>query len=194
MKRIGKQSPSRVGFADLYLERYGSGPLEILPKPDPDLFLIVTIPAFKEPDLSSSLLSLISCDPPGVKWEILININYPENSDETVVVISQQSLTACQQLSKSLNRDDLQIHCLWNPDMPRRHAGVGLARKKAMDQAIYRFNTIGQPNGVIVSFDADSRCDKGYLRSIANFYLQNPGVRTANIYYEHPQHGDMPPG
>ncbi|TSA38647.1 MAG: hypothetical protein D4R64_02400 [Porphyromonadaceae bacterium] len=193
MNSIGKQARSKIGFADLYLERYGSGSAGGLPEPDPDLFLIVTIPAFKEPDLAGSLLSLLACDPPGVKWEILININYPENSGSEVVDISHQSLADAQQLSKGLARSDVRILCLWNPDMPARHAGVGLARKIVMDQAVRRFNPIGRPDGVILSFDADSRCEKGYLKTIAEFYLRNPGARTANIYFEHPLCGGFDP-
>ncbi|MFA5814017.1 MAG: hypothetical protein WC865_00150 [Bacteroidales bacterium] len=193
MNPIGKQSRSKIGFADLYLERYGSGSVEGLPEPDPDLFLIVTIPAFKEPDLAGSLLSLLACDPPGVKWEILININYPENSGSDVVEISLQSLAVAQQLSKGLARSDVRILCLWNPDVPARHAGVGLARKIVMDQAVRRFNSIGRPDGVILSFDADSSCHIGYLKSIAGFYLRNPRVRTANIYFEHPLSGGFDP-
>lgn len=193
MNPIGKQSRSKIGFADLYLERYGSGSVEGLPEPDPDLFLIVTIPAFKEPDLAGSLLSLLACDPPGVKWEVLININYPENSDSDVVEISRRSLADARQIGMDIARSDVRIHCLWNPDMPARHAGVGLARKIVMDQAVRRFNSVGRPDGVILSFDADSCCEKGYLKSIARFYLQNPRVRTANIYFEHPLSGEFDP-
>lgn len=193
MNPIVKQSRSKIGFADLYLKRYGFGSVEGLPEPDPDLFLIVAIPAFKEPDLAGSLLSLLACDSPGVKWEILININFPENSDSDIIEISRQSLADAQQLGKSLARSDVRIICLWNPDMPARHAGVGLARKIVMDQAVYRFNSIGRPDGVILSFDADSLCEKGYLKSIARFYLRNPGVRTANIYFEHPLSGSFDP-
>jgi hypothetical protein len=193
MNPIVKHSRSKVGFADLYLERYGSGSSEELPDADPDLFLIVTIPAFKEPDLAASILSLLSCEPPGVKWEILININYPENAALSVIDASRQSWVAAQQISSDLSRADVRIHCLWNPDMPARHAGVGLARKIVMDQAVHRFNRIGRADGVIVSFDADSCCDQGYLKTVAQFYLRNPRVRTANIYFEHPLSGGFDP-
>lgn len=193
MNFIGKQLRSKIGFADLYLERYGSGSVEGLPEPDPDLFLIVTLPAFKEPDLPDSLNALLSCHPPGVKWEILVNINYPENSPDEVVAICRKSMSDVQQLSRDLMRDDVRIHCLWNPDMPARHAGVGLARKMVMDQAVQRFNLIGRPEGVILSFDADSSCDKDYLQTVARFYIQNPRVRTANIYFEHPLTGGFHP-
>ncbi len=193
MKLTGKHSRSKVGFADLYLERYGSGSAQVLPEPDPDLFLIVTIPAYKEPDLVSSISSLLACDPPGIKWEILININYPEHSSGEVVKLSQESLDAVQKLRAGLQRTDVGIFGLWNPDMPVRSAGVGLARKIAMDQAVRRFNSIGCKEGLILAFDADSTCDPGYLKTIVEFYGRHPGARTANIYFEHPLSGSLQP-
>ncbi|MDD4645482.1 MAG: hypothetical protein PHY99_05800, partial [Bacteroidales bacterium] len=193
MNPTGNPSGSKAGFAGLYLERYGSGLVSGLPEPDPDLFLIVTIPAFKEPDLTGSLMSLLACDPPGVTWEILININYPENAGYEVVANSKQSLAEVAQIAGQLKRSDVRIHCLWNPDMPKRHAGVGLARKIAMDEAVRRFNYIGRPDGVILAFDADSTCDQNYLQRVAGFYQHNRSVRTANIFFEHPLTGQGDP-
>ncbi len=189
MKPIVKQKRSKVGFADLYLERYGSGSAEGLPEPDPDLFLIVVIPAFKEPGLAASIDALLACDPPGVKWEIIVNINYPEFSAASVIETSRESLAATKRIIENLSRDDVKIHCLWNPDIPNRHAGVGLARKIAMDQAILRFNAVGRRDGVLLSFDADSFCEPGYLKRIVCFYHDHPSARTANIYFEHPLTG-----
>lgn len=193
MSPIGNQSRSKIGFADLYLERYGYNPLEALPEPDPDLYLIVVIPAFKEPDLADSILSLLECDLPGVKWEILVNINFPENSGPDILESSRISAEVVSRLGQELVRTDVRIHYLWNPDQPLRHAGVGLARKIAMDQALQRFNSIGRPDGVILSLDADSTCEKGYLKSVVDFYQKHPQARTANIYYEHPLTGGSDP-
>jgi hypothetical protein len=190
MKPTGKPQRSRAGFADLYLERYGSGSGAGLPDPNPDLSFIVTIPAFKEPDLGGSLLSLLACDPPGVHWEILVNINYPEGSGPDVIETSRRSRLVAEEISRGLTRSDVRILCLWNPDVPVRHAGVGLARKIVMDQAVRRFNHIGRPDGVIISFDADSSCEASYLKTIVDFYRRHPGARTANIYYEHPLSGN----
>jgi hypothetical protein len=134
---------------------------------------------------------LLECDPPGVKWEIIININYPEHSGADVIEISRASLRAVQQLSENPGRNDVRIHCLWNPDIPARHAGVGLARKNAMDQAVRRFNVLGRPDGIIAGFDADSRCSRNYLSTITAFYQRNQRARTANIYYEHPLRGEF---
>jgi hypothetical protein len=54
----------RVSAINRYLQRNGSGPVEVLPDPDPDLFLCVVIPAYKEDDLLSAIQALLACDPP----------------------------------------------------------------------------------------------------------------------------------
>ena len=100
-------------------------------------------------------------------------------------------MAAVEEISKNLDRQDVTIHCLWNPDMPARHAGVGLARKIAMDTAVQRFNLIGRKDGIILAFDADSQCEPGYLKKITGFYLSHPSARTANIYFEHPTGGPL---
>jgi hypothetical protein len=180
---------SRIGFADLYLERYGFGAVTGLPEPDPDLCLIIVIPAYKEPFLVDSVKALLASNPPDIKWEILVNINFPEGSSAQIVAVSMASLKGVEEIGKGLDRSDVRIHCLWSPNVPSRHAGVGLARKVAMDQAVSRFNSIGRSDGIIVSFDADSTCEIGYLKTIVDFYKRRTSARTANIYFEHPLGG-----
>ncbi|MFH0760485.1 MAG: glycosyltransferase family 2 protein [Bacteroidota bacterium] len=191
MNPTGSYKANKTGFAGLYLERYSSGPGWELPQPDPDLFLSVIVPAYKEPDIESSLEALLSCSPPEVRWEILVVVNYPENSSREVIDISAKTRTSVLQVSQELIRNDVSIHALWLPDMPKKHAGVGLARKAGMDEAVRRFNEIGRPEGIIISFDADSTCAPGYLSEIVAFYAARPKARTANIYFEHPLEGPL---
>ncbi len=183
---------NKPGFADLYLERYSSGPGSGLPEPDPDLFLSIVIPSFKEPDIESSLRSLLNCHPPGVVWEIIVVINYPENSSDEILDISKLSFDCVERIRQETDRKDVRVYALWCPDLPRKHAGVGLARKMGMDQAIRRFNQLHRPEGILVSFDADSTCDVNYLTVIAEFYQAIPQARTANLFFEHPLEGKLP--
>ncbi|HBB91712.1 MAG TPA: family 2 glycosyl transferase [Bacteroidales bacterium] len=183
---------NKPGFADLYLERYSSGPGPGLPEPDPDLFLSVVIPSFKEPDIAGSVRSLLNCHLPGVVWEIIVVINFPENSSAEIRDISRLSMDCIQEISRESDRSDVRIHTLWCPDLAQKHAGVGLARKIGMDAAIRRFNQLERPEGIIVSFDADSTCDVNYLTGIAGFYRVNPQARAANLFFEHPLEGELP--
>jgi len=193
MNPIGNYKASKAGFACLYLERYSSGPGWELPPPDPDLFLSVIIPAYKEPDIETSLMALLSCSPPDVRWEILVVVNYPENSSREIIDLSLKTMVQIALASQRLGRSDVSIHALWLPDMPKKHAGVGLARKAGMDEAVRRFNDIGRPEGILVSFDADSTCAPGYLTEIVAFYNAHPKARTSNIYFEHPLEGPLDP-
>ncbi len=194
MNPTGNRKPNKAGFAGLYLERYSSGPGWELPPPDPDLFLSVVIPSYKEPDLELTLMALLSCSSPGVRWEVLVVVNYPENAPQEVVELSHHAMMQVARVSRGLHRSDVAIHALWLPDLPKKHAGVGLARKSGMDEAIRRFNVLNRPEGILVSFDADSLCSPGFLQEIVKFYQCHPKAQTANIYFEHPLEGGLEPG
>jgi len=71
------------------------------------------------------------------------------------------------------------IHC---PDLPPKHAGVGLARKIGMDEGLRRLGA----GGIIVNFDADCRCDPNYLRAIEEHFAKHPETPGCSIYFEHP--------
>jgi glycosyltransferase involved in cell wall biosynthesis len=193
MNPTGNHKPDKAGFANLYLERYSSGPGWELPPPDPDLFLSVIIPSYKEQDLELSLMALLSCSPPGVRWEILVVVNFPENASHEIVELSRQTMAQVALASQGLHRSDVTIHALWLPALPKKHAGVGLARKSGMDEAIRRFNVLNRPEGILVSFDADSACAPDYLSEIVAFYNAHPQAQTANIYFEHPLEGALEP-
>jgi hypothetical protein len=182
---------NKPGFAELYLERYSSGPGSGLPEPDPDLLLSVVIPAFKEPDIEVCLRSLLNCIPPGIVWEIIVVINYPESSSDEILNISKLSFDCVERIRDDTDRGDVRIYAIWCPDLPQKHAGVGLARKIGMDEAIRRFNSLQRPEGVIVSFDADSTCDVNYLTGIVKFFQENPKAMTANLFFEHPLEGPL---
>ena len=177
----------RVSAINRYLQRNGSGPVEVLPDPDPDLFLCVVIPAYKEDDLLSAIQALLACDPPEVSWEILVHVNYPENADETAKLTSILSDQLVRDFAKSLKgREDVRIYSLLSKGLPSKHAGVGLARKIGMDVAIGRMAQVNQPDGVLVAFDADASCSRNYLLEIVRFYRDQLSAQTANIYFEHP--------
>lgn len=176
----------------IYLNRYASGPAKGLPEPDPDLFLSVVIPAYKEENLRDALNSLLNCEPPGIQWEILVHVNHPDQAPENIIRISLDSLNQIGEISKNNTRSDVAIHAIYSPGLPVRHAGVGLARKIGMDTAVDRFYRLSRPEGIVVAFDADAGCSVDYLREITRFYLGNLKAKTANVYFEHPLTGSLP--
>jgi len=51
-------------------------------------------------------------------------------------------------------------------NLPKKHAGAGLARKIGMDLALHRFNQLNRPDGMILSLDADTQIEKNYFTAI----------------------------
>jgi glycosyltransferase involved in cell wall biosynthesis len=176
----------------IYLERYSSGPVEGLPEPDPDLFLSIVIPAFKEENIEEPLKALLNCRPPDAKWEIIVHINHSLGASEEIINISLRCRLKVQEIAAAINRPDTTIHTIYTPDLPNRYAGVGLARKIGMDAAVRRFYKVDRPEGVIAAFDADAVCSEDYLEELIRFFKTHPKAATANIHFEHPLDGSLP--
>ena len=176
-----------TSFAARYLEKNKIVPV-ITSLPEQSPRLIIVIPCYKEPDLLRSLQSLFDCRRPAFLTEVIVVINHPEDASEAVRKQNEKSLRDA--LSWVGNHPDprLQFHIIYCPDLPVKDAGVGLARKTGMDEALYRFARFGTAQGIIAGFDADSVCDSNYLEEIGKAF-EDPKVNGASIYYEHPTEG-----
>lgn len=89
---------------------------------------------------------------------------------------------------KEIDQNLISFKSILIDNLPAKHAGVGLARKIGMDEAVARFDKIGH-DGIIVCFDADSLCDPNYLTEIEIHFQQNQKSPGCSIYYEHPIQG-----
>ena len=85
----------------------------------------------------------------------------------------------------------MTFHIIKNLNLPKKHAGVGLARKIGMDEAVRRLETVNNPNGIIVCFDADSKVEPNYLIEIEKHFDNNLKTPACSIHYEHPLEGDL---
>lgn len=169
-------------------ERTLFGPLIAHP-PSQDLGLVVVIPAKDEPDLIASLSSLAACDETSSDVEVIVVMNSGENEDPTVVQGNARLEREAKEWAGRHNQPKLRFHILNVPDLPQKHAGVGLARKVGMDEACRRLENVGTPEGAIVCFDADSRCDANYLTEIEALFCREPSCQACSIYFEHPTKG-----
>ena len=127
-----------MAFADLYLKKQ-SFETRIKEKPSEDLRFIVVIPCYNEPFLINALESLKSCDPPKSELEVIIVINSSENTPDGIKEINYSTLTSLKEWKRNTHTF-FKIHILYYPDLPKKHAGAGLARKIGMDEAVNRFN------------------------------------------------------
>lgn len=158
--------------SEAYFQRFGfCGPQITEPAPD-DLGMVVVMPCFDEPDVLGALESLQACEPPRRAFEVIVVVNSPSNAPAELKERNRQSAEEARKYARV-------IHV---PDLPPRHAGVGLARKIGMDEALRRLPA----DGVIANFDADCRCDPNYLRSIEEHSQRHPDTPGCSIYFEHP--------
>jgi hypothetical protein len=176
-----------------YYERFGSLPRQIQTPPGPGLGLVVVIPCFCEPDLVATLESLWNCARPNAAVEVIVVINSAAGSQAGILELNLETARRAHEWITTRRDPHLGFHILEYPDLPPKHAGVGLARKIGMDEAARRFDDVGRPAGVIVCFDADSTCDPGYLAVIERHFAAHPRSPGASIYFEHPLSGNHPP-
>ncbi len=173
-----------------YFDRFGFCDRQIVEPPPPDLGITVVIPCFNEPDLIGSFESLRACVRPSCAAEVIAVINAPANA--SAAVHAQNERTLKQASAWAAEREDprLKFHFLHFPDLPPKHAGVGLARKIGMDEALRRFADVGRlRDGIIVCYDADCRCEPNYLTAIERHFAEHPLSPACSIFFEHPLAG-----
>lgn len=163
----------------LYLDRY-AWPHSILG--DPPAFreagIITVIPSFKESDITRALQALDQCTRPQKDVLVLIVINEPENASAQIRQVNERTLSAIRQFRPSWFRLASAY-----VTFPVKKAGVGLARKVGMDEAVRIFEASGK-NGIIASFDADCHCDPNYFREI-EAYFSIPRNNLGLIHFAH---------
>jgi hypothetical protein len=181
-----------MGFADVYFSKQKGFKPFFSGYPSEKLRYVVVIPAYCEPDLINALDSLLNCEHPQGHVEVIVVLNMPENADQ--VVLNTTRITAAETSEWILKQSTPEFRFLLIEElkMPVREAGVGMARKTGMDQALYRFNCINNPGGCILSFDADSLCDSNYFIAIEETLIKHPQTRGFNLYFEHPLWGLEP--
>ncbi|MCR4559950.1 MAG: glycosyltransferase family 2 protein [Bacteroidales bacterium] len=172
-------------FFDTYFSRYNVLEPHITENPDKDLKIVVVIPCYNEPDILKPLNALLKCSPTKYPVEIIVVVNAKENSSNEVLAQNRLTIKAINEFSKQFSTREKRFFCFEENNLPKKHAGVGFARKIGMDEAVRRFHSIENEDGVIVNFDADCTCHKNYLKEIENFFLKNKKAEGVSISFEH---------
>lgn len=164
-----------------YLERY-AWQQELFPnyQPPENLSMVVVIPCFKEPDIIGALDALNMCKRPSNQVLIIVIVNESEKASKEIKSANQESLIQLDNYES--NYSLLVSHQI----LADKKAGVGLARKIGMDEAVRIFRKVGN-DGAIICFDADCRCDTNYLDEIELAY-SDPHTQSGIIFYEHQLH------
>jgi len=151
-----------------YLERHADKGQKILEKPHHTLKMVVVIPCYDEPNITTVFNSLLACDRPTCGVEVLLVINASETAAASVLRQNDQSVQAVEDWK--LKHPELPVYILCFNTLAKKHAGVGMARKLGMDEALHRLILAGQDQGVIISLDADCRVNSLYLQDIENYF------------------------
>ncbi|MEO5572192.1 MAG: glycosyltransferase family 2 protein [Bacteroidia bacterium] len=152
--------------------------------------IIGVIPCYNEPELLKILQSLFDCEKTSCTVEVIVVINSGEHDDENVLKQNQKTFQDATAWIKQHKNEQLFFHLIQIKNLPNKHAGVGLARKIGMDEAVARFEDISRPDGIIVCLDADCTVDKNYLTEIEKYFEQQPKTTGCSIYFEHPIDGN----
>lgn len=174
-----------MAFASQYISKQREIISHIAGTPSESLRYIIIIPAFCEPDLTKALDSLWECDRPAFDTEVIVVVNASENASDDIKQLNLNTTKKAVEWIEKHPDPRLFFHLIHSDHFPAKDAGVGLARKTGMDEALYRFNQINQPSGYILSFDADCRCDRNYLTAIEKA-IQEARPYGFNVYFEHP--------
>lgn len=178
-----------------YINRFSVREQLINENPNDDLGIVVVIPCCNESELINSLESLFNCKTPNCSVEVIVVINALEEAEKDIVRQNRKTLIEAEEWRK--NHFDkiasslaMTFYFIEENKLPKKHAGVGLARKIGMDEAVRRFESVNNKEGIIACFDADALCELNYLVEIEKHFKENPKSPACSIHFEHPIEGN----
>lgn len=154
-------------------------------EPESSLKLVCVIPCMDEPSMLTIITHLQSRDMPRYAVEIIVVVNHAENASEKIVLQNRETVQNLQRLAQN-SLSDCHLHVITAFDLPVKKAGVGLARKIGMDEAMLRLAVVGRPEGIIASLDADCHVESDYFTKLLGYFEDYPKQHAALCEYAHP--------
>ncbi|MFT6882319.1 MAG: hypothetical protein ACJAVY_001116 [Marinoscillum sp.] len=165
----------------LYLSRYAEASCGLWEEVEGNPEMIVVIPVHNEPDIKTALNSLHQCLSPNCDVAIFIIINASTDDQEGIHFQNANTVDQINNIQINYNQYFKSLM------LPPAKAGVGLARKIGMDEAV-RFFEHNQKDGIIICYDADCICDPNYLIEIEAYYRDKKHL-LGLIHHEHVLNG-----
>ncbi len=133
--------------------------------------------------------------------EVLILVNAPAGAPDAILEHNRTTYRATRQWIREHPHPFIDFHVMLDHSFGKKEAGVGLARKILMDEAVRRFSSIDRPEGIIASMDADATVESNYLEALVkHFEGDASGLRPdgCSVRFEHPlaangDHSGRPP-
>lgn len=139
--------------------------------------MIVVLPAYEETDIEVALHALNECKAPTQQVLIIVLVNEPTDAAQNTQTLNKKTLETIRSFPCKFDLKAAYIQ------LPPKKAGVGLARKVGMDEAVRIFNRNGH-DGIIICYDADCRCDRNYLIEIEKAY-DGTSTQAGIVFFEH---------
>lgn len=157
-------------FWQTYIDRQKAEYLETPFPEDFDADAVVVIPCYDEQELETTLKNLLQCMPSTGKILVAIIINSSIRSKQQIVDQNRKTHQETVRFAQQNNRENIRFFPLVLENLPRKHAGVGLARKIGMDLSILHFLRNEKSDGIIISLDADCKVSPNFLADIETAY------------------------
>jgi hypothetical protein len=178
-----------MGFASAYLEQRALFPPIIKEAVESTTGIIVVVPAYNEPGITTLLDSLLRCKEPKCKVEVIIVINAPDNAATESLENNRLTLKYIESWKEKHKNRFFRLFAFLIEHPSIKSWGVGLARKTGMDEAIHRFNIINNSGGIILNLDADCTVEQNYFKAVYDELLKRSDRAACSIYFEHPLSG-----
>ncbi|MDD2243460.1 MAG: glycosyltransferase [Dysgonamonadaceae bacterium] len=153
---------------------------------------VVVIPCFNEPALNITLTDILEKSTTEEKLLVVVVINSSVLTSESIVEKNRQTYLRTQEFAFVNSTPSVKIVPIIVEGLPRKHAGVGLARKIGMDLAIDYFLRIDNPEGIIISLDADCTISGNYFPNIINTFKTDKKISVVILNFDHRvEEGDL---
>lgn len=170
---------------DRYIERQKTEYLRDIIPPETAADMIVVIPCYNEPALFETLESLCVADRPAINILTVIVFNAGVLANEDAVLQNRASHEELCRFAARHNTPHFGFYSFLFENLPRKHAGVGLARKIGMDLAVEHFLRNGKSRGVIVSLDADCTVSSNFLTTVWEAFLRDKSLNATVHAFRH---------
>lgn len=173
-----------MNFAEFYSARYSVAPKIFNDNPRSDTGIIVVIPCYDDDFVFKTLVSLDSAYRPPCSVEVIVVVNSAEDTSEVVVEKNRRIYAELSQNSGRYSNFKLLPYII--EGVPHKIAGVGNARKIGMDEAVWRFASIENQRGIIVSLDSDCIVSKDYFSKIyERFCCSKDQPNACTLQFQH---------
>jgi hypothetical protein len=153
---------------------------------------VVVIPCFNEPALNITLTDILEKSTTEEKLLVVVVINSSVLTSESIVEKNRQTYLRTQEFAFVNSTPSVKIVPIIVEGLPRKHAGVGLARKIGMDLAIDYYLRIDNPEGIIISLDADCTISGNYFPNIINTFKTDKKISVVILNFDHRvEEGDL---